>query len=107
MESCFLNYDRSVEGLELRNCVLLDSESCTYTICNADLLEITWSGPDKLTLRSNGEDMTTYEQDCIRNLPMEHPVWYHPTFIANILSLALIKDQFRVTYDSQNGVFFF
>ena len=27
---------------------------------------------------------------------MGHPVWYHPDFIANILTLVLIKDQFRV-----------
>ena len=99
VESCFLQTDRSAEGLNLRNCVLLDSESSAHTFCNTDLLETTWSGPDKLTLRGNGGDMTTYQQGSIKNLPMEYPVWYHPDFIANILSLALIKDKFRVTYE--------
>ena len=103
VESCFLQSNRSAEGLNLRNCVLLNSESSAHTFRNADLLETTWLGPDKLTLRGNGGDMTTYQQGSIKNLPMEHPAWYHPDVIANILSLALIKDQFRVTYDSESG----
>ena len=32
--------------LELKTCVLLDSESSAHTFYNADLLEITWSGPN-------------------------------------------------------------
>ena len=72
----------------MRNCVLLDSEYSAHTFCNADLLKTTWSGPDELTHRGNGGDMTTYQQGSIKNLPMEHPVLYHPDFIANILSLA-------------------
>ena len=39
VESCFLQSDRSVEGPNLRNCVLLDSESSAHTFCNANLLE--------------------------------------------------------------------
>jgi len=30
-------------------------------------------------------------------------VWYHKNGIANILSLAKVKERFRVTYDSGNG----
>ena len=30
-------------------------------------------------------------------------VWYHPNGIANILSLAKVKEKFRVTFDSTNG----
>lgn len=52
---------------------------------------------------SNGGLVTIYEQDSIKNLLMYQPVWYYPDFVANILSLALIKDYFRVTYDSENG----
>ena len=103
VESCFLQTDRSAEGLDLKQCVLLDSESSAHTFCNANLLENIWSEPEKLTLKGNGGDMITYQQGSIKNLSMEHPVWYHPDFIANILSLALIKDQFRVTYDSDKG----
>ena len=72
---CFLQSCRSAEGLELRNCVLLDSESSAHTFCNADLLETVWTGPGKLTLKSNGGEMTTYQQGTIRNLSMDHPVW--------------------------------
>ena len=50
--------------------------------------------------------MTTKQQGSIWNLKMDHPLWYPPEFISNILSLALLKDQFRVTYDSENRVMF-
>lgn len=41
VESCLLQNDRSAEGLNLRNCVLLDSEFSAHTFCNAELLEAT------------------------------------------------------------------
>ena len=31
------------------------------------------------------------------------PIWYHPEYITNILSLAKIKEQYRITYDSSKG----
>jgi hypothetical protein len=31
------------------------------------------------------------------------PVWFHRNGIANILSLARVKEKYRVTYDSVNG----
>ena len=82
---------------------MLNSEPSAHTFNNQDLLENIWSVPNELTLVSNGGLMTTHEQDSIKNLRTDHPIWYHSEFIANILSLALIKDQFRVTYDSENG----
>ena len=50
--------------------------------------------------------MTTNEKATIKNFKTNHPVWYHPNFITNILSLAQLKEQYRVTYDSTgNGAF--
>ena len=39
----------------------------------------------------------------IRNLDTKDPVWYHPEYITNILSLAKIKEQCRITYDRDKG----
>ena len=50
--------------------------------------------------------MTTHEQGFIKNLRMEHSVWYQSDKIAVLISLSLIKNQFRVAYASKNdGVF--
>ncbi len=38
--------------------------------------------------------------DLIGDLPGYGEVWYHPNGIANILSLARVKDKYRVTFDS-------
>ena len=54
VESCFFQTNKSAEGLDLKQCVLLDSESSAHTFCNANLLETTLSGRDKLTLKENG-----------------------------------------------------
>jgi hypothetical protein len=41
--------------------------------------------------------------NLIGDLPGYGPVWYHPNGIANIISLARMKDQHHVTFDSENG----
>ena len=37
------------------------------------------------------------------DLPNVGTVWYHPQCIANIMSLAMVKKEFRVIYASENG----
>ena len=41
--------------------------------------------------------------DIVGDLPGYGTVWYHPTGIANILSLSCAINIFTVTYDSANG----
>ena len=60
----------SAEGLKMRNCVLLDSEPSADSFCITDLLETTRSGPDKLTLRGNGGDMTNMNKVLSRIYPL-------------------------------------
>ena len=38
----------------------------------------------------------------MRDLGNYGEVWYHPNGIANILSLASVRNMFRVTFDSKN-----
>ena len=47
--------------------------------------------------------MTTNQMATIRNLDTKDPVWYHPEYITNILSLPKVKEQYRITYDSDKG----
>lgn len=30
-------------------------------------------------------------------------VWFHPEYITNVLSLSLLKNKYRITYDSKKG----
>merc|ERR1712197_78514 len=103
MGLCLMQTDRSAVGLNLKNCVLLDSESTVHAFCNDSLLEKVWATDEVMTLLGNGGVMSTNQMESIRNLDTRDPVWYHPEYITNILSLAKIKEQYRVTYDSEKG----
>ena len=100
---CLMQTDRSAAGLNLKNCVLLDSESTVHAFCNSNLLEDIWAQEEVMTLVGNGGTMTTNQMATIRNLDTKDPVWYHPEYITNILSLAKVKEQYRITYDSDKG----
>ena len=56
-----------------------------------------------MTLVSNGGHITTSQQCRIRNLSLGQVVWFHPGYITNVLSLGLLKTQFKITYDSSKG----
>ena len=40
---CLMQTDRSATGLNLKNCVLLDSQSTVHAFCNSNLLEDIWA----------------------------------------------------------------
>ena len=50
---------RSAEGINLRNCVLLDSKSTVHAFCNRNLVEKVWKSEDSTTLVSNGGEIDT------------------------------------------------
>ena len=56
---CLMQTDRSSAGLNLKNCVLLDSESTVHAFCNSNLLEDIWAQEEVMTLVGNGGTMTT------------------------------------------------
>lgn len=51
----------------------------------------------------NGGKITTNQMASIRNLDINDPVWYYSEYITNMLSLSKIKEQYRVTNDSDRG----
>jgi hypothetical protein len=80
------------------NWVLLDSESTDHIFCNRDLLTDVKPTTDGefLKLHTSAGTIDTHQ----RGLFGSFNVWYNPDCIANVLSLAQVTDQFRVTMDT-------
>jgi hypothetical protein len=93
----------SLHGLNMREVILLDSQSTICVFCNDKLLENITKAKSPLQLRSNGRTMLLTKQDTINNYNQK--VWYSADAITNILSLKNLKKQYQVTYNSDNGYF--
>ena len=50
---------RRAEDLDLRKCILLDSESTVHAFCNEKLVEEIWDVKNTMTLVSNGGSIDT------------------------------------------------
>ena len=51
-----------------------------------------------MTLRTNGGTITTNRQCLLENFDQEF--WFDERFITNVLSLAMLNEKYRITYDS-------
>ena len=79
--------------------ILLDSQASCHVIFNKHMLRNIRSHPTgkRVVITCNAGNV---ELNTVGNLPGVGMVWYAEHGIANILSLALISDQFRVTLDT-------
>ena len=95
--SCQINQDGPVS----LSWILLDNCSTVDVFHNGELLENIRSGMSYMDIHCNAGMTST---NLVGDLPGYGEVWYHPNGIANILSLARVKDHgYHVTYDSHNG----
>ena len=83
-----------------QNWVLLDSQSTIDVFCNPRLLSNIRTITNRPPLRIHCNAGTTYTNQ-VGDLDGYGTVWYHPTGIANILSLFRVAQHYHVQYDSR------
>jgi hypothetical protein len=86
--------------------ILLDSQATCNLICNPALVKNIMKEPngESITLHCNAGTVVI---DTIATLPGFGIVWFYAGGIANILSLGLVSDRYRVTLDTENEQAFF
>lgn len=82
------------------NWVLLDNQSTVDVFYNRKLLVNIRESNHHMNIHCNA-GVTT--MSLVGDLPGYGEVWFHENGIANILSLARVKEKYHVTYDSKNG----
>ena len=83
--------------------LLLDNQSTIDVFCNGALLSNIKQSGRSMSIHCNAGVKTTDQTGCF---PGYGEVWYHPTGIANILSLSRVRQNgFSVSYDDQRNVF--
>ena len=81
--------------LDLREVILLDSQSMMDLFCNRALVTRTYNSDTSMKLKSNGGTMVVTKK---AEVPGYHaPVWYDKHAITNILALSTLIKQYRVT----------
>jgi hypothetical protein len=83
--------------------ILLDNQSTIDVFCNAKLLTNIHKSSNVMSIHCNAGIKTTSD---VGDFPGYGEVWYHPTGIANILSLSRVREKgFHVTYENNKNCF--
>jgi hypothetical protein len=95
--------DGKPSRLDLRNVILLDTQSTMDLICNKSLVANITTANNKMRLQSNGGSMTVTQKATMSGYKKK--VWYSKDAITNIIALSNLIQQYHVTYDSRDQIF--
>jgi hypothetical protein len=90
--------------IDLREIILLDSRSTMDLLCNAALVSKTCKSTTSMGLNSNGGAMAVTRKSTMPGYNKD--VWFSTRAITNIIALSNLIQQYRVTYDSDDKMFF-
>jgi len=93
----FCNANLIPNKYNLRDLILLDSQSTVDVFCNKRLLKNIHVSDQEVTVHGNGGAFTTNKKGTLKNYG---EVWYHEDAITNILSLKNVRSKFKLTYVS-------
>jgi hypothetical protein len=86
--------------IDLREIILLDSQSTTDLFCNSALVSKTCKSTTIMRLKSNGGTMVVTQKATMPGYNKD--VWFSTRAITNIIALSNLIQQYRVTYDSDD-----
>jgi hypothetical protein len=89
--------------LDLRNVILLDSQSTMDLFCSKQLITNVTKANNKMRLQSNGGRMAVTQKATMPGYKKK--VWFSKDVIINIIALSNLIQQYHVTYDSRNQIF--
>jgi hypothetical protein len=89
--------------LDLKEVILLDSQSTIDIFCNAALVSKISKSRSNMRLKSNDGTMVVTRKATMEGYTKT--VWFSTRAITNIIALRDLIDQYRVTYESDNLMF--
>jgi hypothetical protein len=89
--------------IDLREIILLDSQSTMDLFCNSALVSKTCKSTTSMRLKSNGGTMVVTWKATMPGYNKD--VWFSTRAITNIIALSNLIQKYRVTYDSDNKMF--
>jgi hypothetical protein len=89
--------------LDLKEEILLDSQSTMDLFCNAALVSKISKSISNMRLKRNGGTMVVTGKAMVEGY--NKTVWFSTRAITNIIALRNLIDQYRVTYDSDDLMF--
>jgi hypothetical protein len=89
--------------IDLREVILLDSQSTMDLFCNAALVSKTRKSTASMRLKSNGGAMVVTRKATMPGYNKD--IWFSTRAIINIIAWSNLIQQYRVTYDSDDKMF--
>jgi hypothetical protein len=102
-EILFKQKHGKLNKLNLRNIILLDSQSTMDLFCNSKLVDVITKASSKMRLKSNDGTMAVTHKATMTGY--KHDVWFSEKAITNIIALKNLRQQYQITYDSRDKKF--